>query len=242
MKPLYFLVPLAAFGALVTLKPAHAAILSTPITVLNYSFEDNPLADGQLSLTVPEWDKAGSGDAFTANPDNTSFPTASGQNTPTGGDGPQSLGLNNIANVTSHSAITTVTGLQKFTLTVAVGDPLGTLYTPSLTEIGFKVNDQFVSAGTVVFDPTSFVPDGEFRDFSFSYTTNAADFGKDLKVFLSQKTGYGANIVALDNVRVSVLPAPEPSTWAMMTLGVGALFYMTRRRKGSEVAVATVAI
>lgn len=120
-----------------------------------------------------------------------------------------------------------------YTLSVAIGDRLDR--EPDSLTFGFLVGDAFTPGSTITLPEAFFAnpaTEGTFADFNnFRYTATAADANKTLKIYLGEAAptdGIGA--VNFDNVRLSVQPVPEPATWAMMALGLGAMGVWRRKR------------
>ncbi len=72
---------------------------------------------------------------------------------------------------------------------------------------------------------------GAYQQYFINYTALPTDNGKTIGVSLFGTGGY-ANV---DNLVLSVTPAPapEPSTYALMFAGLGALFFMFRVRRSA---------
>ncbi len=209
-------------------RGAHAAI----ITVDNFSFEADPIGDGGFNPTITSWAKTGG--AVTNNPPGAYYTGADQQGTPAGGLGPQSALLSGLSSIQSLNSLDTVQSNLTYTLTVALGNLQG--FAANDVRIGFLLNDAFVTGGDITLPAAvveAFSPQGTFGDFTFNYTSTTFDANKTLKVFFGQA---GNQNVGIDNVRLSVVAAvPEPSTWAMMALGVGALSLVKRRKRRDEV-------
>ena len=67
-----------------------------------------------------------------------------------------------------------------------------------------------------------------FAQYTLTYTATAADAGKDIGISL---TNNGNNYNGLDNFVLNVTPAPEPSTYALMFVGMGGLVVVLRHRR-----------
>ncbi len=110
----------------------------------------------------------------------------------------------------------------------AVGDEPGT------AQIGFlRDNNAFVGA---TFDASNYTPEGTLRDFEFTFTSQASDSGT-FRILLGQIVTAGTTgreVIGYDNVRLNIAAVPEPSTWAMMFLGVGAMGLVMRRKRDVE--------
>jgi len=69
-----------------------------------------------------------------------------------------------------------------------------------------------------------------------NHTFNVVGTGSDTIAFSFRNDPSYYN---LDNISVSaVAPVPEPATWAMMLVGLGAIGFMARRRQNVSVAYA----
>jgi hypothetical protein len=216
---------------------ASGAARADVITVPNYSFEQDVVADGQATPTITGWTTSGL--AYTYNADSGRFTNATGQGVPTGGDGPQSAFLQQTASMQSAASLATVQGMgSQYSLTFALGDFAGVGAESGNVRLGFKIGDAFVTNGDITLTQATaanYATEGTFRDYTFNYTSTAADQGKTLKIFFGQ-TQVDDNIVGFDNVRLNATVAtPEPSTYAMMVLGLVALCVLgAKRKKGEE--------
>jgi hypothetical protein len=111
---------------------------------------------------------------------------------------------------------------------------------PGDLQFGFLIDNNFVANGTVNLSQANAIaysPDGTFRDYTFNYTSTAADAGKSLKIYFGQTPVGSSSVVHFDNVRLSVVATPEPSTYAMMALGLVALCVLGAKRKKGEQAI-----
>lgn len=71
---------------------------------------------------------------------------------------------------------------------------------------------------------------GPWNNYSFGYTASASDVGKTLGVMFSSGGVYADDrFVGVTNISASVAPIPEPSTYALLGLGLGALVWLRRR-------------
>jgi hypothetical protein len=204
------------------------------ITVPNFSFESDLAANDGDTAPISFWTV---NSASTFNPDANNYQNATGRNTPTGGDGAQSAAVLNTGSLQSAASLATVQQGSIYSLTVAVGNP--TNQTPGDLRLGFLIGDTFVNGGDVTLTSATangLFADQRFTDYSFNYTASAADAGKTLKIFLGQTT-TGFNLVGFDNVRLSAVATPEPSTYAMMALGLVALCVLGAKRKKNEEAI-----
>ncbi len=106
----------------------------------------------------------------------------------------------------------------------AVGDEPGT------AQIGFLFDTNVFSGA--IFDASNYTTEGTLRDFEFTFTSQASDTGT-FRILLGQIVTAGTTgreVIGYDNVRLNIAAVPEPSTWAMMLLGVGAMGLVIRRR------------
>jgi len=73
-----------------------------------------------------------------------------------------------------------------------------------------------------------------WTSFSFNFTASSASTTLAFESFFPNATGPGSNFGALlDNVNVTVAAVPEPTTWAMMILGMAGVGISMRRRKAT---------
>ena len=149
-----------------------------------------------------------------------------------GADGTHSVDLNGLAVGGIEQTIATTLG-QTYRLSFSMsGNP----------DIGSGTRTMQVSAG------------GASAPFSYTFTTPTNDhsnmnWANDSLVFTatgpstlisfqSTSTGNCCWGPALDNVSISAVGVPEPSTWAMTILGLGVVGAAARRRRATAVAVA----
>ena len=213
-------------ATILTLQVVSTGAIAQVITVPNFSFELNVQpADRSASPGATGWLSIGT--TYTDNPPVDAFTGAGGFGIPTGGDGPQSGYLGDIASFQSADSLDAVSSATTYSLTVAIGDRADFGSEPGTLRIGFLINDAFVPAGDTSFPAANYSPEGTFRDFTFQYTTLPADAGKTLKVYLAQTNPGNVNF---DNVRVNI---PEPST-ALLLLPGAALCWRRRTVRRHE--------
>jgi uncharacterized protein YjbI with pentapeptide repeats len=256
----------------VRILPAVAAILSTivlcagtaqadPITIANYSFESNVVADGQQTLKHASWTQVSgiSNTIVTRNPTSAEFAGAGGNgNLPSPALGSQalynpSLTANDCACLYNTATGVSIPatflngdpvgdgsgGLQPnviYTLTVCIGTALNTVVADG--NDGFALGMVDVTAGAAFEDwefPFNQLPrPGQFRDFSGSFKgSNIID--NDCYCpgdTITLMIVLGAGAWA-DNVRFTISEAvPEPSTLVLLTTGMlGLLAYAWRRQR-----------
>jgi hypothetical protein len=206
---------------------------AVPLTVPNFSFEENPVADGAVTKTMNGW--VPFSNANVENPTSAFFTGAAGNGTPLGAHGAQTA-LVGIGDITSATSLTTLQANTIYSLTVAMGQGNGD--TVGDVTVGFWLdNGSFGEPATgstttlLAANADTYIPNGSFRDFTFNYTPVASDYGRGLLVFLGQSSTNSTRLVAFDNVRVQAVATPEPSTYAMMALGLVALCVLGAKRK-----------
>jgi|GEM_PF-5739184 len=75
---------------------------------------------------------------------------------------------------------------------------------------------------------------GPFTPYSINYTAVSADVGKTVGVLFRVAGVEGDDRWGqIDNVSASVAPIPEPSTYALVALGMGALVWLRRRARSA---------
>lgn len=120
---------------------------------------------------------------------------------------------------------TELAGTVSFFAKAAVEDPYF-----DLIRVGFSNG----SANPFLFSLTSAITlTGDWVEYTFSYA--AGGIGSMAR-FAIDYTGFAsnANYIGIDNLTVT--PVPEPSTWAMFALGLGALAFYGRRRTAKQQA------
>lgn len=123
----------------------------------------------------------------------------------------------------------------KYTLTVGVGRRAGFgaglgLFGLTSTNDGVIVsNDPFATAAfSQVVDTGAFaLTDNTFADTSVSFTTGAVAPSGNIRLFVKQTDGVSR--IHVDNFRLDATPVPEPSSTAVLALGVGLLIRRRRR-------------
>jgi hypothetical protein len=223
--------------------------LAVPVSVPNFSFEASALPDGTFDPEpIADWTFAGMYlNAGAYNSSDSTFSGTSSNPLPAPADGDHfaltnlnrgALPGNNNVSITSATPLTTVLPYSTYTLTVALGNRVfGSEYGDTLS-IELLVNDVVVPASTLTFLGST-IPNDSFMDFTTSFTTGAIDplIGGALKIQLRHSTLAGSGVATgeFDNVRLNVEtevpPAPEPTSFALLSLGLLALVKQARKRK-----------
>lgn len=202
-----------AIAFLLTISPmVHAA----PVAITNAGFESPVLADGAQSSSAAGWTRFGSA-RFTN-------PTAS-QFTGEAYEG------QNVALFTGGATLTQIMGTigyGTYTLTAAIGDPLGASL--SGLNLSLRKGTSFLSPSS-----TSFLPpaDGGYSVYSRVYevtpdNANGTFFGDPFNIFALVSSSSGQ--VAMDDIRLDFSPAPEPASLALLALGLAGLGFSGRRK------------
>jgi len=216
-------------AALLALGLAAPAAEATTILVKNASFETLP--SGGLNFSY-----VGGPYSVGAIPDWTS-PAGSGQWAPNGvflnpaPDGSVAAYSNDFA-LTQDVSVTAIAGVT-YTLLADLG------YRSDLKNFGAAI----LMIGGVSHGGVLDIVQNSKAWFTTSvvYTATAADEGKAIVISL-EPNGAGRGQALFDNIRLSddrvipVSPAPEPSTWAMMLGGFGAIGVGLRRRRNRATA------
>jgi hypothetical protein len=214
-------------------RPVQADAIAVP----NFSFQANPVADGGGTFDTDGWTR--NGFAGTFNPTGSQFTNGADNSAtggvPPGGDGNQFGYIETTSSIQSASALTTVQAGATYELTISIGDFLGV--ESGTARIGFLFDDAFVTTGAFSYadlnTAATYSPEGEFSNYTLIYQAKSTDVGKGLKIFVGQNTN---GTFAFDNVRLNVVATPEPSTYAMMILGLGALSVVGYRRKRHDLS------
>jgi hypothetical protein len=248
MKTRSIFVQLAAasqFGicmAVIAIASMGRTAVAASIPVTNYSFENPNTGDCcGANATIPGWQFADGGDATgTQN---------QGVNNPTGTDGNYWAFLNLSGagangTITSTAPATTFAPITKYELTVAVGSNTQLDYgyfAPGNFTVSILANGTPVASGSVSGASLTL---GTLTDLSTTFTTGVSGgvVGDALTIQLySHNDGnalinatYGGEQSLFDNVRLTAIQLPEPSSVvALCGLGAMGLFLFARRRRKS---------
>jgi hypothetical protein len=245
---------LALVTLLVVFIPAAPA-RAVPIAVPNFSFEAPVRADGNFTATasnndttaVTNWIAGLPGSSMSVgvqNPMDAQFAGTTGGPLPAPGDGNQSAYINlysttsgQTATLTSQNSLGTIQDNSIYTLTVALGRRLDA-DDPETVSISLLANGTPIPGAITTILGTTLTP-GTYEDYSASFSTSLLGdplAGQSLTIQLahSKVAGTPGNMqMNFDNVRLNVEevppvpPAPEPSTWLLMVIGIVGLL---RRR------------
>jgi hypothetical protein len=226
----------------VTLLSAMAATsLAGPIAVPNFSFEEPDVPDGGTSDVVPGWDGAVGTNATVRlyDPLSTHFPGATGDNAPLPGTahGGQSVVMASsqylsFGNLTSPP-LGTIAANTRYTLTVALGRPVGGHMADVVLSLTANGNPAFANAN--VFGGGGVAP-GTFSDVSVSnfpalwegHPLVGAELRISLHMVVRDSGFYG---VYFDNVRLTETVLPEPSAGGLVA--AFALAALLRRHRST---------
>lgn len=200
-----------AIAFLLAISPTVHAI---PVAITNAGFESPVLADGAQSSSAAGWTRFGSA-SFTN-------PTAS-QFTDEAYEG------QNIALFTGGATLTQIVGAigyGTYTLTAALGDPLGASL--SGLSLSLRRGTSFLSPSITTFLPPA---DGGYSIYSRVYevtpdNANGTFFGDQFNIFALVSSSSGQ--VAMDDVRLDFSPVPEPASVALFILGLAGLGFSRR--------------
>ena len=134
------------------------------------------------------------------------------------------VGYSNGGTIDQVVSATAVAGTT-YDLSAFVGSRLDGFYAAPTVQL--LINGNVVATATGA-TPTS----GAWSDWTTSYTATAGQAGQSIEVLL---TAPGAQS---DFDDVSLTAVPEPATWAMMILGMGAMGAALRRRRNAGLAAA----
>jgi hypothetical protein len=208
-------------GVTALLLALSGTAYGTPVSITNAGFESPVLADGAQVSAATGWIRFGS--LVFTNPTVSQFTD-------------QAYEGQNVALFTGGATLTQIVGTLDYgtyTLTAAVGDPLGA----SLSGLSLSLR-----RGTSFLSPTSTSllppPDGGYavlsRIFEVTPTNANGTFYADTFNIFVLVSGGGQ--VALDDVRLDLSPlsepspVPEPASLGLLSLAVLTLWFRRRRR------------
>lgn len=226
---------MVAPAALLALSAAIAH--ATPVNIPNASFENPTTPTGGDGAPIPGWVfNSPSGNLYGTSSISNSFKSegaASGNN--------YAFILNDVAGatdtITSAASLGIIEPDTSYTLTVAIGNVGGSdsvsNHSPGNVSFSLLADGIAFATDTV---PNGTVPDATFVDFSLTFKTPSSGsiIGENLTVQLASlpTSGPGSG-PAFDNVTLdatSMAAAPEPSTTALLPVGLLALAWLMRRK------------
>jgi hypothetical protein len=213
---------------------ATAAILSTertqaaPIVVQNFSFEDPAIPDNSI----------------------TAYPNPSAPNQITDWTAPNIAGIYNPTGSGAYTSISDGTQIAFNDSSTPIAQTLGVdleagVYTLTIAT-GWRLDGANIYAGgsfglyTVTGDTAlasqalvSPAVQGTFADESVTLTVLAGDpnIGNPFQIELSGYSPHTDATTDFDNIRLDYVPAPEPSTFALVAVAMAGLFGMARMRR-----------
>jgi hypothetical protein len=208
-------------AVVVLLLSIHASLWGQTYTVLNPGFETEVLADGTSTALVPSWTKIGT--SVTLNPTAAMLP----------GEAPEGQNVWSVSNTATF--ITQGLGiLQPGTYTLQ--GKVGLLTAGVFNGLNFTLR-----GNTTILVESSFskpIPaPGTFDDWSITYVVlptnaNAITIGSNLNILAISGATAGTSAV-LDDVRLSFVAVPEPTSYALVTITLlaGLLVERSRRQK-----------
>ncbi len=207
---------LLASGFLVA-SPASAS----PVTVGNFGFEDPVLADGAQNFSPADWVRVGSASAINLL-DATQGVAAEGSNVARANPG------GSFSQVLVGEVLTVGTTYE---LIVGVGSRIdvanGAVYNIQLVVNG----DVLAQTGNQTLGVNSLFDDSD----PISFEVEAAQIGQDLQIVLLNPAVVdgGTGQALFDNVRLesTTTVIPEPSSLALLSLGIFGIVGNSRRRK-----------
>lgn len=165
------------------------------VTILNHSFEDPVLTDGDATSNNPDWDDTRQSGVFNPRTDQ-HYP----DDVP---DGDNCAYMNWNGAQLSQTLSETLAGDTTYILTIAVGSRLDTAFPGYGIELW--AGSTLIASDYQTDDGNSAPADGTWKDVSASYTSDASDplIGETLEIRL---IGYGIQ-TNYDSVRLSAVPS-----------------------------------
>ena len=197
------------------------------IALVNPSFEQPAVASGAFSTdVVPGWNKVGTNDIGVHRNNEFGAPA-------TGGDLLQLLFIGNgTAFGSIYQDVTSSTfggaGVASYTFTISLGTRGGPTFAGTI-----NVGLQDLTGTTAVLMntfPAINLNATAYQDFSITLPAATVAAGDSLRIFVDKNAG--SQLIVVDNARLVANAVPEPSTWAALCAGLGALSGVMRLRRG----------
>jgi hypothetical protein len=221
------------FAVSVALLTSTLSTKAATITVPNFSFEDGSghyTNTPTSSTAIPNWTThlAPGGDAWSVTPAQVGIPLY-----PTNGShylftGAEAGTTNSFSTNSSLGLITDAT----YTLSVDLGRGSGTYPTLGTYTIALVNETTLAVLAFNTLLSSSINPTNTFQSFSLAYTPTIGFVGTNLGIELSYtSTGLSNSRGYFDNVQLSAVPVPEPSTYVLVEFGLMGLVALIRFRK-----------
>lgn len=128
---------------------------------------------------------------------------------------------------------------MSYELTVGVVGGGGGMVEGTTMEISLYYRDGLnaivpIDSTGITFNTANFPTTGHFMDYSVTVDVGAGDAwaGKNIGILIQSTSGAGQGYWDLDNVRLTSTAVPEPTTMALLGLGLGGMLFARSRRQG----------
>jgi hypothetical protein len=202
--PLIFMLWLVVLLAVGTGGPALAA----PVTILNASFEDPTISEGNYTYSITDWTLSSTGGTVNFG---SWLPAPDGNNVAWAGG----------ATSTNISQILSATIQANYTYTLSVYAGSWTYSNPT-----YEVQLVASESNTVLDYATGAAPAHGYNFLQFEYTSDSLYAGQHLKIVLKNT---GTAEVDFDLVSLDATPVPVPASLFLLGSGLVGLLVLRRR-------------